>query len=250
MMTGMWALYAREVKRFQKILLDTIFSPLVNVALYLGVFGVVAGKTEVQGVPYLTFVYVGLLTMMLVNSSFSNPSFALVIAKNVGSIIDLQLAPIRNWQIGIAYALAALTRGLITLGVTILASVWFISFSGIDHPFLLALGVVLTGMQFGMLGVSFGFWAKNFEALSFVTTFVMQPMIFLAGIFYPIATLRYPWNIVSQFNPIHHNVNLIRYAITGYADGSAVISLWVVAGLTAALFGIMSFVTRRNLRMS
>jgi ABC-2 type transport system permease protein len=105
-------------------------------------------------------------------------------------------------------------------------------------------------MPFGILGVSFGFWAKNFEALSFVTTFIMQPMIFLAGIFYPIATLRNLWNMVSQFNPIRHNVNLIRYAITGYADGSAAISLWVVVGLTAALFGIMSFVMRRNLRMS
>ena len=76
MMTGMWALYAREVKRFQKIMLDTVFSPLVNVALYLGVFGVVAGDRMVDGISYLAFVYIGLLSMMLINSSFSNPSFA------------------------------------------------------------------------------------------------------------------------------------------------------------------------------
>lgn len=249
-MTGMWALYAREVKRFQKIFLDTVFSPLVTVGLYLGVFGVVAGDRVIGELPYLAFVYVGLLAMMLINSSFSNPSFALIISKNVGSIIDLQLVPIRNWQIGIAYALAALTRGIITLGIAILATVWFIDLPGIQHPLLALLAIILTGVEFGMLGVAFGFWAKNFESLTFMTTFIIQPMIFLAGVFYPIATLPHPWNIVSQFNPIHHNINFIRFAVTGYSDGAAWISIAVVTAMTLVIFGVMNFVTRRNLRMS
>jgi ABC-2 type transport system permease protein len=249
MMTGMWALYAREVKRFQKIMLDTVFSPLVNVALYLGVFGVVAGDRMVDGISYLAFVYIGLLSMMLINSSFSNPSFALIIAKNVGSIIDLQLVPIRNWKIGIAYALAGLTRGFITLGIAVLATVWFIPLHTIEHPVLLLAGVAITGIEFGMLGVAFGFWAKSFESLTILTTFIMQPMIFLAGVFYPIATLPAPWNIVSQFNPIHHNVNIIRYAATGYSDGSVMVSAIVVCAISALFFALMNFVTRQNLRM-
>lgn len=249
MMTGMWALYAREVKRFQKIMLDTVFSPLVNVALYLGVFGVVAGDRMVDGIPYLVFVYVGLLSMMLVNSSFSNPSFALIIAKNVGSIIDLQLVPIRNWKIGIAYALAGLTRGFITLGIAVLATVWFIPLETIAHPLLLLAGIVITGIEFGMLGVAFGFWAKSFESLTILTTFIMQPMIFLAGVFYPISTLPHPWNVISQFNPIHHNVNVIRYAATGYSDGNIATSLVVVLIISLAVFVLMNFITRRNLRM-
>ncbi len=249
MMTGMWALYAREVKRFQKIMLDTVFSPLVNVALYLGVFGVVAGDRLVDGIPYIVFVYVGLLSMMLINSSFSNPSFALIIAKNVGSIIDLQLVPIRNWKIGIAYALAGLTRGFITLGIAVLATVWFIPLHTIAHPLLLLTGIVITGIEFGMLGVAFGFWAKSFESLTILTTFIMQPMIFLAGVFYPIATLPHPWNVISQFNPIHHNVNVIRYAATGYSDGNVGTSFAVVLIISLAVFALMNFITRRNLRM-
>lgn len=250
MMTGMWALYAREVKRFQKIMLDTVFSPLVNVALYLGVFGVVAGDRMVDGISYLAFVYIGLLSMMLINSSFSNPSFALIIAKNVGSIIDLQLVPIRNWKIGIAYALAGLTRGFITLGIAVLATVWFIPLHTIAHPALLLAGVAITGIEFGMLGVAFGFWAKSFESLTILTTFIMQPMIFLAGVFYPIATLPAPWNIISQFNPIHQNVNLIRYAVTGYSDGSVALSATVVVLMSVVIFVIMNVITRRNLRMN
>ncbi|MCX6781374.1 MAG: ABC transporter permease [Candidatus Magasanikbacteria bacterium] len=253
MMTGMWALYAREVKRFQKILLDTVFSPLVSVLMYLGVFGVVAGSRTIgegpHALPYITFVYVGLLGMMMVNSSFSNPSFALIIAKNVGNIIDLQLVPIKAWKVGIAYACAALTRGLFTLVVAILATAWFIPGLGIHSFVYLILALVLTGLEFGMLGVTFGFWAKNFEALTFMTTFIMQPMIFLAGVFFPIATLPAPWATISQFNPIHHNINLLRYAVTGYSDTNPIVSLGVVVGMSVVLFGIMQVVTRKNLRV-
>lgn len=244
----MWALYAREVKRFQKIWIDTVFSPIVSVGLYLGVFGIVAAGKNVAGLPYIVFVYTGLLGMMVINSSFSNPSFALVIAKNVGNIIDLQLVPISPGGIGIAYAMAAFTRGMITLGIALLATVWFIPGLGLAHPFVLLFGLFLTGIEFGMLGVTFGFWAKNFEALTFMTTFVMQPMIFLAGVFYPISTLPSPWNTISLFNPIHHNINLLRYAVTGYADFNPLISLAIIIGLSVVLYGTMQFMTKRSLK--
>ncbi len=248
MSNPLWALYAREVKRFQKIWLDTVLSPIVSIGLYLGVFGIVAAGRNIGELPYVTFVYTGLLAMMIVNSSFSNPSFALIIAKNVGNIVDLQIVPIKAWGIGVAYALAALTRGLITLAVTLLFSVWFIPALGLDHPVYLLLGLVITGIEFGMLGVIFGFLAKNFEALTFMTTFVMQPMIFLAGVFYPVATLPQPWSTISLFNPIHHNVNIIRYGITGYHDLAPLVSLAVIIGFGIVLFGLMHFVTKKKVR--
>ncbi len=250
MQANMWALYAREVKRFQKIWMDTVFSPIVSIALYLGVFGIVTSGREVEGLPYLTFVYTGLLAMLVINNSFSNPSFALVIAKNLGNIIDLQLAPIAPWRIGIAYALAALTRGVITFVIAILATVWFIPGLGLpSHPLLFILALFFTGLEFGMLGVAFGFLAKNFESLTFMNTFVMQPMIFLAGVFYPIANLPQPWNIISLFNPLHHNVNFFRYAITGYSDLSPTISLLVILGFSGVLFVVMQWATKRNIKM-
>lgn len=248
MHTNMWALYAREVKRFQKIWLDTVFSPIASIVLYLGVFGIVASGRSIDGLPYVTFVYTGLLAMMIVNSSFSNPSFALIIAKNVGNIIDLQVVPMKPWRIGIAYALAALTRGLITLVITLLITAWFIPALGVAHPLYLIAGLVITGIEFGMLGVTFGFLAKNFEALTFMTTFIMQPMIFLAGVFYPVSTLPGVWSTVSLFNPIHHNVNVLRYAITGYSDLNPLVSLAVIAGLGVVLFVVMHFTTKRSIR--
>jgi ABC-2 type transport system permease protein len=247
-MTYMWALYAREVKRFQKIWMDTVFSPIVSTILFLSVFGIVAGGQEVGGIPYLLFIYVGLLSMNVVNSSFSNPAFALVIGKNTGTIADLQLVPVQPWGIGIAYALAALTRAFFTIGLAVLATGWFIPELTVQNPLLLLLAFALTALQFGMLGVTFGMWAKGFESLTFITTFVMQPMIFLAGVFYPLANLPAPWNQISSFNPLHHNINLIRYSVTGYADGNPWISLAVVAGLSVVVFIAMHYSTKKKMR--
>lgn len=248
MQNNMWALYAREVKRFQKIWIDTVLNPIVSIGLYLGVFGIVTSSRTVGALPYLTFVYTGLLAMLVVNSSFSSPSFALVIAKNTGSIIDLQLVPIPVWRIGIAYALAAFTRSMITLFIALLATIWFIPGLGFPaHPLYFVLGLFMTGLEFGMLGASFGFWAKNFEALTFMNVFVMQPMIFLAGVFYPTSTLPKPWNSISLFNPIHHNINFFRYAFTGYSDLNPLISLAVIFIFSIIFFGIMQVVAKKNI---
>ncbi len=244
----MWALYAREVKRFQKIMLDTVFSPIMSVILYLAIFGVVLGERSVEGIPFLTFVYSGLLTMLVVNSSFSSPAFAFVIGKNTGTFIDLQLVPIKAWRIGLAYALAAFTRGFLTLIVAILLTSWFIPAFTITHPLLLLLGLFLTGLEFGMLGVLFGLWAKSFESLTFITTFVMQPMIFLAGVFYPISQLPTPWNTLSSLNPLHHNINLMRYGFTGYADMSPWVSFGVMVLLSFVLFILMWQTAQRKIR--
>jgi ABC-2 type transport system permease protein len=247
MNTYMWALYAREVKRFQKLWADTIFSPIVSMVLYLAVFGVAMGQRTIEGLPFVTFIYTGLLGMIMVNSGFSNPGFALIIAKNLGSIIDLQITPLKPWQVGLAYALAALTRGIATLLLALLLTVWFIPSMGVAHPLLLLVTILLTGLQYGMLGVLFGIWAKGFEALTFVTTFVLQPMIFLAGVFYPISTLPTPWNVLSQFNPVHHTINLFRYSFVGYTDTPLAYSLGAVIVITTLFFAGMTWMVQRKI---
>ena len=218
--TYMWALCAREIKRFQKLWFDTVATPIMSTVLYLAIFGIVAGGRSVAGATYPAFVYAGLLGMMMVNSSFANPTFALILSKNVGTIIDIQLAPIAPWRVGIAYAVAAFTRGIFTVIVASLVTIWFIPGISLLHPLAFIAALILTGMEFGMLGVTFGLVMKNFESLTLVTTFIMQPMIFLAGVFYPVSTLPAPWNFISQLNPLHHNINLLRYGMIGYRDFS------------------------------
>ncbi|MCC6563889.1 ABC transporter permease, partial [Candidatus Uhrbacteria bacterium] len=176
--------------------------------------------------------------------------FALVIAKNVGTFMDLQITPVPPWGVGLAYAFAASIRGIITLLIALLATVWFIPISGVANPLLLIVSVVLIGVAFGMLGVIFGMYAKNFEALTFVMTFIIQPMIFLAGTFYSIKQLPGIWPTVSLFNPMHHAVNLVRYSVTGYADSAPMVSLAVMAAFAVAIFIPMQWITTKNLKAS
>lgn len=247
-MTHAFALFAREVKRFQKLWIDTVFSPIITVVLYLSVFGVVTGGQAVGDVPYITFVYTGLLGMIMINSSFSNPGFGLVVAKNMGNIVDLQLAPLRPWEVGLAYAGAALVRALTTIALCLLVTAWFIPFTTPANIPLFIIGLVLAGLEFGLLGVVFGMYAKNFEALTFMTQWIMQPMIFLGGVFYPLQKLPQPWDTISQINPLHHTVNIIRYAATGHADAPLTTSFLVVGILTVTLVITMHYVTQRKLQ--
>jgi ABC-2 type transport system permease protein len=246
--TRVAALYGRETLRFRKLWLDTLVSPIVSAFLYLLVFGAINGGRAVEGIPYNAFVYGGLMTMLLTNASFSNPSFALVISKNTGTIVDLYLAPIRASFIGLAYAAAAVTRAVLTLLAALLLTGWFIDGLTFVHPLWLVLGILLTSSTFAFIGITFGASTKGFESMTFATSFVLQPMIFLSGAFYSIATLPAPWSTISTFNPLHHFVNLLRYGFTGYSDISPLTSLGITLGFAAITGIIMAVVITKTLR--
>ncbi len=246
--TYAWALYARETRRFRKLWKDTLFNPIVSVGLYMLVFGVVLGGQQIGNVNALTFVYSGLLGMVLVNGAFSNPGFALVIARNLGTMPDLQLAPIRPWAIGVAYSMAAMTRAVITILLAVLLTAWWVPGLSVAHPLLLLPIILMNGLLFGFIGVIFGVKARGFESLQIVTTFVLQPMIFLAGVFYPVSRLPAPWNTISLFNPLHHTINLVRYALLGYQDINPLISFAVVASLFVISGALMSSIVAKELR--
>jgi ABC-2 type transport system permease protein len=248
-MTGyIWALYAREVKRFQKIWFDTIAAPVVSTLLYLVIFSVVTEGRVIDGTDYKAFVYAGLLGMVMVNSSFSNPTFALILSKNVGTIVDIQLAPISPARIGLAYAMAGFTRGLFTVLIAGFITFWFIPGVTLLHPFILLIALIITGIEFGLFGVIFGLLLKNFESLTFLMTFIMQPMIFLAGVFYPISALPAPWDFISMLNPLHYNINLVRYGLLGYSDASPMLSALIMISFTVVLFIVMNFIAKRSLK--
>jgi ABC-2 type transport system permease protein len=242
------ALIAREVKRFQKIWLDTVMQPIVSMVLFLAVFGLVGQGREIPGIEYLAFVYMGLVTMTVINASFQNPAFALVISKNVGTFMDLQITPVPPWGVGLAYAAAATIRAVLTVSIATLVTIWFVPIHGIAHPFMLLAAVLLIGITFGMFGVIFGMYAKNFEALTFVMTFIFMPLIFTAGTFFPISQLPGPWSLVSLFNPMHHAVNLMRYAVTGFGDSNPMVSLAVMSVLAVVMFIPMQWITMKNLK--
>lgn len=211
---GAFHLFRREVTRFSKIIIDTTVSPVVSNLLYLIIFNVAVSGREVDGVKYIQFLAPGLITMTLINSAFSNPSFALIIAKFSGTISDILIAPLSGMQIVFAYVGAAIVRALVTATATFCVILLFTHLSIYNLP-LTIVSAIMTAFFFGTLGVIFGYFAKQFDKLTMMTTFIMTPMSFLGGVFYPISNLPEPWRTISLFNPMLYFIDLVRFSILG-----------------------------------
>lgn len=252
-MSGNWIgafhLFRREVTRFTKILVDTTVSPVVSNLLYLIIFSVAFTGKKVLGVDYIQFLAPGLITLTLINSSFSNPSFALVISKFSGTISDLLISPLTGTQIASAYIGAAMVRALITATLTFISILFFTHLSVFNFPFLI-IGALLTSCFFGALGVVFGYFAKQFDSLTMITTFVITPMSFLGGVFYPISSLPEPWKTVSLFNPMLYFIDFIRYSILGVSYTDHLISLSVCLGANMIMLPLAIFLFNQRKRLT
>lgn len=224
-MIAFLTLFRREVKRFLKVAVQTVVTPLVSSFLYLLVFGVSLGSAVSlnSGLSYLSFLIPGLVMMGLMNNAFQNSSSSIVNAKFTGELEDLRVAPITSHQIIWAMSLGAVVRGATVGLITFFVGSVFHYFKqgvllGIAHPFLLFYFVVVAGLIFGKLGIFAAFYAKSFDQLSAVSAFVILPLTYLGGVFMSIEHLSPFWQSVAQLNPLFYLINGLRYAILGMSD--------------------------------
>lgn len=234
-------LFLKEIRRFSKVWLQTVFSPLVTTSLYFLVFGVALGRRleRVEGVPYIEFVVPGLMMLSMINNAFLNTSSSLFQSKINGTIIDLLVAPIGVVELLVAYVGAAVCRAAVVGVLVYLVAVAFTGFD-IAHPgWVLFFGAAVSA-AFATLGLVTAVWAEKFDHLSVVPNFILIPLTFLGGVFYSVEMLPEPWNTVSRFNPILYMVNGLRHGLIGVSDvhvgwsAAAVTGMLVAVGLLAA----------------
>src|SRR4051812_22352176 len=189
-------LYEREMKRFLKVIFQTVVSPLVTATLYLLIFGVSLGQAiELPGGrPYLAFLIPGLIMMSVLNNAFQNSSSSIVSGKFSGDLEDLRVVPLGNHQILWALSAGGLTRGLIVGAVTFLVGEVFYyvvqgSLLPVAHPLWLLYFLIVGGLSFSKLGVPIAFWARSFDQVSAVGSFVLLPLIYLGGVFFSLKNL-------------------------------------------------------------
>lgn len=218
-------LFKKEIHRFLKVAVQTVFTPFVSSLLYLLVFGVTLGSKldSHQGVSYLVFLIPGLCMMGLMNNAFQNSSSSITIGKFTGEIEELKTLPLTTAQIVLAMSLAALFRGLIVASVTYLVSQLVCYFSTgqwieIAHPGYALYFLTSGGLIFGCLGISVAFWAKNFDQIAAITSFVLLPLTYLGGVFISIENFSPFWQKVSLFNPLLYLINGMRYGLLGISD--------------------------------
>ena len=233
---GLYTLIRREVERTFRVVIQTIFSPLISATLFIFVFGTVVGTRidEIGSLTYIVFVFPGVLIMNVLMSAFSQASSTVYFAKWARTIEELLVAPLSYFEIMLGTVLSSVVRALTVGLVILLVGTLFGAVSMHSFPLFLfyVLGVAIV---FGLLGIITGLLAKSFEQLNILSTFIITPFSFLGGMFYTLDMLPQTAQTITLFNPFFYFVDGTRYAMTGVHDGNLFIGAGMIALLTLVL---------------
>ena len=228
-MTGFRTLLYKEVLRFWKVSFQTIAAPVLTSLLYFLIFShVLDAHVQVNGVPYAAFLIPGLVMMSVLQNAFANSSSSLIQSKVTGSVVFVLLPPISYVEFYLAYAGAAMLRGLM-VGLGVLAmTAWFAPLSFVAPGWILVFAMLGGGVM-GSLGMIAGIWADKFDQLAGFQNFLIMPLTMLSGVFYSVHSLPGFWQQVSHLNPVFYMIDGFRYGFFGASDVAPVTSLAVVA---------------------
>lgn len=236
-------LLRREIKRYLKVPLQTLSSPVVNSILYLLIFGVSLGEIVVlKGeVSYLAFLIPGLIAMSLVRNAFENSTSAIIAQKYTNELQDLRTSPLTKGVICIAKGIGSLTRGLLVGGITLgVGEVFYFLEKGrwlpICYPGELVFFMIFGGLGFANLGVAVGMWARSFEHVGAISMLLLLPLIYLGGVFFDAGSIDPLWQLASRFNPLFYLIDGVRHAILGHSVVS-----WQFAALFTFLFFMVCY---------
>jgi ABC-2 type transport system permease protein len=226
------AIYAYEMARTGRTLLQSVASPVISTSLYFVVFGAAIGSriTQIEGVPFGAFIVPGLMMLTLLQQSIMNASFGIYFPRFVGTIYEILSAPVSAFEIVLGYVGAAATKSII-LGLIILATSALFVPIRIMHPMWMLAFLVLTSVSFSLFGFILGIWAEGFERLQVVPLLIVTPLTFLGGTFYSTSVLPPFWRTVTLFNPLVYLISGFRWSFFDIADVDVGVSL-----LTTLLF--------------
>ena len=248
-MTGFLTLLYKEVLRFWKVSFQTVAAPVLTAMLYLMIFAHVLDEhVRVNDVPYSAFLIPGLVMMSVLQNAFANSSSSLIQAKVTGSVVFVLLPPISYFEFYLAYAVAAMLRGLV-VGLGVLSvTLWFAPLEFAAPGWILVFAVFGGGIM-GSLGIIAGIWADKFDQLAGFQNFLIMPLTMLSGVFYSIHSLPPFWQQVSHANPVFYMIDGFRYGFFGVSDVTPTISLAVVAASFAAVALVALQMLRRGYKL-
>ena len=244
------AIYAFEMARTRRTLLQSIVSPVISTSLYFVVFGAAIGSRiqEIGGISYGSFIVPGLVMLSLLTQSIANASFGIYFPKFTGTIYELLSAPVSYVEIVVSYVGAAATKSIL-LGVIILATAGLFVPLHVAHPAWMILFLLLTAVTFSLLGFIIGIWADGFEKLQLVPLLIVTPLTFLGGSFYSIDMLPPFWQTVTLFNPVVYLISGFRWSFYGIADVGVGTSLAMTLGFMAICIAIVAWIFRTGYKL-
>jgi ABC-2 type transport system permease protein len=232
-------LVRREVSRFMKIKRQTVGAPLLETFLYISVFGAALGSriNTLHGFKYVVFVIPGLIMMAWAINAFSNNASSILQQKFQRSIDDQLSSPASPTELLFAFSLGGFLRGMVVSLLTFIAASFLVDLP-VDHVLVLIPALFLVGFFFAQLGVLIGVRAEQFDDVAVAQTFVLQPLIFLGGVFYSASLLPQPFQTLTHFNPVYYMINLVRYGFLGYTEANVALSLGLLTAAVLALYAV------------
>jgi ABC-2 type transport system permease protein len=235
---GLKTLYIKEVRRFFKVQLQTIWAPAITTLLFLVIFTVALGgeRRMVLGVPFADFIAPGLIIMGMMQNAFANSSFSLLVGKIQGTIVDYLMPPLSPGEL-----LAALTGGAVTRAVLVGGAVWLIMvfWPGVHvtpkHLWAVIWFGLLGSSMLAMVGVLTSIWAEKFDHAAMVGNFVVGPLALLSGTFYSVDKLAPVFQVISHANPFFYVISGFRYGFLGASDSPIVQGSIILVGINIAL---------------
>lgn len=227
----------KEIRRFMRIWPQTLLPPAITMTLYFVIFGQMIGSRvgEMGGFSYIQFIAPGLIMMAVITNSYSNVVSSFYSVKFQRSIEELIASPVPHHVILIGYLLGGVIRGLL-VGLIVTALSLFFTQLHVTHAFVMLFTVLVTAILFSLGGFINAVYAKSFDDISIVPTFVLTPLTYLGGVFYSMELLSPFWQNVSLINPIVYMVNAFRYGILGHSDVNVWLSLAVISGFCVLLY--------------
>ncbi|MDA9129375.1 ABC transporter permease [Candidatus Gracilibacteria bacterium] len=246
-MTDLYTLTRKEVARFLRVWKQTLLPPIITIVLYLAIFGKFIGDriSVVEGVNYIDFIFPGLLMMSVIMASYQNTSSSFFGSKFQKSIEELFVSPIAYWKILVGFCAGAMLRGIMVAGLVFVTGALMTDII-IQNYFLAFVFIFLSSLLFSLLGLYNGLYAKSFDDIALIPTFVITPLIYLGGVFYPISVLGEPWQTISLFNPILYMINGLRYAFIGVSDISVATSIGILLFFITILIAVILYLLKKG----
>ncbi len=237
----------REVTRFMRIWPQTLFPPVITMSLYFLIFGKFIGSQirPIEGYVYIQYLVPGLVLMSIMNNSYANTSASFFLAKFNKSIEEMLIAPLSNLTILLGFMLGGAVRGLL-VGLIVLVIGLLFTHIPLMHPLIMLFIAILSAMVFSLGGFINGIYAKRFDDISFIPTFVLTPLTYLGGVFYSTQQLPPLWRQLSWFNPIFSMVDSFRFGILGISDLPSFYGFAVVLLFFLALFAWAWYLLRKG----
>lgn len=243
-------IFRKEVIRFARIWIQTILPSVVTTSLYFIIFGGLIGRQihAMEGVRYMDFIVPGLIMMAVITNSYSNVVSSFYGAKFQRNIEEILVSPTPSWIILSGFIAGGVARGLV---VGLVVTVVSLLFSHLHvHNLWVSMSVVLlTAVLFSLGGFINSIFARNFDDISIVPTFVLTPLTYLGGVFYSIRLLPEFWRRISLVNPILYMVNAFRYGFLGISDINLYLSYGIIMGFIVVLAAISLYLLERGYGM-